>query len=95
MVVAPGGFRLVGLNLYKVLALLLEALQMGFAELVWPGARRTEVGMQTLAAPRRLDDQDGPVIRLFHCEAEGELRPDLATVFGGIAAAPIPGGELA
>ena len=76
-VVATGGLRLVGPDLRQVLALLLEPLQLRRAELERPGARRAEVGVQALAAPRGLDDQDRPVQALLHRDPERELGADL------------------
>ena len=53
-------------------------------QLIRPRARRAEIRVQALAAPRRLDDEHRLVERRIHREAEGELRPDLVAGLGGV-----------
>jgi hypothetical protein len=79
-VVSAGFLFLLRLHRCHVLALLLKVGELRLIEHVRPRARRAEIRVQTLPAPRGLDEQDGRVRELLHVEAEGEFRPDLRTV---------------
>ena len=56
-----------GLDRIDVLALLAEPIEFCLAERVGPRARRTEVGVQALAAPGVLDQQDRQLVEQFTC----------------------------
>ena len=79
-VIDAGLLFLRGLDGCEVLPLLLETGELRFIEDIGPGAWRAEVGVQALAAPCGLDEQDRPVNELLHVEAKSELRSDLGPV---------------
>ena len=54
---------------------------------VWPGAWRTKFGVERPAAPGGLNDQDGFLQLLLHSDTEGELRPNLSSIHGGLVSA--------
>ena len=54
--------------------------QLEVAPYVWPGAGRTEIRVQTLAAPGGLDDQNRLAQQLLHVNAKSEFRTKLCWV---------------
>ena len=82
---------LLGARLLGVDATLAQTLELGLVELVATCAWRTEVGVQALATPRGLDEQDRLVEQARDGDAEAELGPDLLTALASTEAS----GQLA
>ena len=94
-VVVAAGLHLVRLHLLEIQAALLVDLHLVIIELIGSRAGRAEVGVQRLAAPGRLDEEDGLLQLLLHVDPEGKLGADLAPIFGGILPCSVAGGERA
>src|SRR6056297_435564 len=90
-VVNTGGRLLFLSHRCNVFVLLAKVFQLLLVELVWWCAGWPKVGMQTLPAPRRFDDQDGSFEQFLSVNPKGELGADLGTPCLG----PESGGQLA
>ena len=76
-------FRLVRLDFIKVLTPLFQVFKLLLAKRVRTCRRWTEIGVNGLPSPGRLDDQDRFLESLLHIDSKGELRTDLVACFAG------------
>src|ERR1017187_602497 len=78
-IVHTRGFDLVGLVLFHIITMSFAPGQLEVTPHVWPGAGRTEISVQTLAAPGGLDNQDRFLKQLLCVNAKREFRSNLVS----------------